>query len=181
MLITLNLTNLELDFSGMEEEATPSPEEQARLNQSQLETPVVFEVPLDDFREYFHLDTLQNWAIDEISNRSGWCVAECSFAWTKQAGTTACPLTYKHLQLKPMTTTTTKPTITLNASTLTSEWEGYLLDRIMNEDVFWTACEQFVEECFDDMTDDEQQKIQEFIQGRTQVIIKSAPFEWDKR
>jgi len=79
------------------------------------------------------------------------------------------------------TATTTQPTITLNASTLTSEWERYLLDRIMNEDVFWTACEQFVEERFDDMTDDERQKIQEFIQGRTQVIIKSPSFEWDKR
>ncbi len=77
-------------------------------------------------------------------------------------------------------TTTTKPTITLNASTLTSEWEDYLLGRIMNE-AFWTACDDFVEELFDDMTDDEQQKIQEFIQGRTQVIIKSPPFEWDKR
>ena len=78
-------------------------------------------------------------------------------------------------------TTTTQPTITLNASTLTSEWEDYLLGRIMNEDVFWTACEQFVEERFDDMTDDERQKIQEFIQGRTQVIIKSPSFDWDKR
>ena len=77
-----------------------------------------------------------------------------------------------------MTTTTTKPTITLNASTLTSEWEDYLLGRIMNE-AFWTACDDFVEECFDDMSDDEREKIQEFIQDRTQVIIKSQPLEWD--
>jgi len=78
-----------------------------------------------------------------------------------------------------MTATSATPikTITLNASTLTSEWEGYLLDRIMNE-TFWTACEQFVEERFDDMTDGEREKIQEFIQGKTQVIIKSPPFEW---
>ena len=79
-----------------------------------------------------------------------------------------------------MTTTTTKPTITLNASTLTSEWEGYLLDRIMNE-AFWTACDDFVSETFADMNDSEREKIQEFIQGRTQVIIKSPSFEWDKR
>ena len=80
MLITLNLTNLELDFSDMEEEETPSPEEQARITAQQLETPVVFEVPLDNFREYFHLDMLQDWAINEIRNRSGWCVEEFSFA-----------------------------------------------------------------------------------------------------
>ncbi len=77
MLITLNLTNLELDFSGMEEEATPSPEEQARLNQSQLDTPVVIE--LDESETYEGQEVI-NYAVDEISNRSGWCVAECSFA-----------------------------------------------------------------------------------------------------
>ncbi len=77
MLITFQLTHLELDFSGMEEEATPSPEEQAQLNQEQLNTPVVIELYEN---ETYDGDELTNYAVDEISNRSGWCVAECSFA-----------------------------------------------------------------------------------------------------
>jgi len=76
------------------------------------------------------------------------------------------------------TTTATKPTLTLNASTLTSDWEDFLLGRIMNE-AFWSACEEFVEERFNDMTDGEREKIQEFIQGRTQVLIKSPAFDWN--
>jgi len=77
MLITFQLTHLELDFSGMEEEATPSPEEQAQLNTEQLATPVVICI---DEGETYGGDELTNYATDEISNRSGWCVADCSFA-----------------------------------------------------------------------------------------------------
>jgi len=175
MLISLTLTSLELDFSGMGDEATPTQEDQARLNQEQLETPVVVE--LEECGEEYQADQISNLAVDEISNRSGWCVADCSFAWRKQAGLTL-PLPIHIYIYKLMNTTATKPTITLNASTLTSDWERYLLDCLMNE-VFWTACEQFVEERFDDMTDGEREKIQEFIQGKTQVIIKSPCFEWD--
>jgi len=77
MLITLTLTSLELDFSGMEEEATPSPEEQAQLNREQLESPIEIELLAS---ETYDGDEILTYAIDEISNRSGWCVAECSFA-----------------------------------------------------------------------------------------------------
>ncbi len=75
-------------------------------------------------------------------------------------------------------TTTTKPTITLNASTLASEWETYLLDRIFQHE-FWSAVDGFVEERFDDMNDSEREKIHTFIQEKTQVIIKSPSFELD--
>ena len=75
--ITFQLTSIALDFSGMEKDATPSPEEQARLNQHELNTPVVIEL---DESETYGVDELTNYAMDEISNRSGWCVADCSFA-----------------------------------------------------------------------------------------------------
>ena len=86
-----------------------------------------------------------------------------------------------HRYLMTMTTEpTAKPTLTLNAASLTNDWETFLLDRIMNE-AFWAAADDFVSDRFADMSDDEREKIQEFIQAKTQVIIKSPAFEWDKR
>ena len=53
---------------------------------------------------------------------------------------------------------TAKPTLTLNAVSLTNDWETFLLDRIMNE-AFWTAADDFVSDRFADMSDDEREKI----------------------
>jgi len=77
-----------------------------------------------------------------------------------------------------MNTTATKPTLNLNASTLTSAWEQYLLDRIFCE-AFWSACDDFCAETFDDLTEAERETIHTFLQEKTQVIIKSKPLEWD--
>lgn len=77
MLISFQLTSIELDFSGMPPEATPTQAEQEQLNQQQLDTPV--EVWLDESENYSG-DDLIRLALDEISNRTGWCVADCAFA-----------------------------------------------------------------------------------------------------
>jgi len=75
-------------------------------------------------------------------------------------------------------TTATKSTLNLDAATLPRDWEEYLLERIFSE-TFWSACDAFVEENFDELSDAEREKIHTLIQERTQVIIKSPSFEWD--
>ena len=75
-------------------------------------------------------------------------------------------------------TTPVKPTVTLNASTLTHDWEDLCLGRLMNE-AFWTAVDDFVDETFEDFSDEERERIHDFLSGKTQVIVKSRPIEFD--
>ena len=75
MQITLTIKELELDFDMDDASDTPSAEEQQAITQAQIAEPVVFEPKVEDYREYFHLDTIQDWATDVISDRSGWCVS----------------------------------------------------------------------------------------------------------
>ena len=75
MLITLHLSSIELDFDTYDAKEIPSEEEQRRIAEAQLAEPVVFEPKVKDYRDYFHLDNLQEWATDVISERSGWTVS----------------------------------------------------------------------------------------------------------
>ena len=75
-------------------------------------------------------------------------------------------------------TTSAKSTVTLNASTLTHDWEDFCLDRLMNE-AFWTAVDDFVADRFEDFSDEERERIHDFLSGKTQVIVKSRPIEFN--